>query len=860
MAEYLTGRQSRLFLSLKIRTVHLMIDREKTTGLYDPRYEHDSCGVGFVCDIKGRQSNEIVQDGVEVLRRLAHRGAVGADPETGDGAGILIQIPDEFLRNAVKKLKIELPPAGRYGTGLIFFPTDENERDRCRKELEKAVSKFGQKMLGWRRVPVNSRVIGVTARETEPVIEQIFIAAAPSLKDALDFERKLYLIRKSAENIIRASSLKQRSFFYITNISCRTLSYKGLLMPHQVQEYFLDLKDPSMKSAICLVHSRYSTNTFPTWDLAQPFRFLAHNGEINTLRGNINWMRSKEGLMKSLLFGKDIEALKPVIVPGGSDSASLDNAFELLTLAGRSVQHVMMMLIPAAWQQNDQLDRKLKDFYKYHACLTESWDGPAAIAFTDGTQIGALLDRNGLRPARYVITREGMVVMASEVGVIDVDPRDILKSGRLEPGKMLFIDTKLGKLIDDSEVKRKMASMKSYGKWLKSNLVDLDELPSKKSAGSRSGELTPLMKAFGYTREDLSVIMKPMAETGQEPVGAMGDDTPPAVISNKPQLLYRYFKQLFAQVTNPAIDPIREEIVMSLENYIGPEKNVLDETPGHARRLCVKHPVLTNGDLEKIRSINKKGLKTKTISVIYDVSDPKAFMNRLDGLCKEASAAIKKGYSFIILSDRGVGPRKAALPMLLATGAVHHHLVRNSLRTQIGIIIESGEPREVHHFGLLFGYGADAVNPYLAYDILKNMVAGGDLQLDSDAAVQKYRKAVDKGIKKILSKMGISTLQSYRGAQIFEALGIGQEVIDRCFSGTTSRIGGIDFPIIAKEVLLKHEQAYPAKKAARRYLTWEAILNGGGTGSSISGTRIPWPPCRIRPERTITRSIKSSLI
>ena len=485
---------------------------------------------------------------------------------------------------------------GRYGTGLIFFPTNDNERARCRKVLESSVSKFGQKILGWRRVPVNNRVIGVTARETEPVIEQIFVAAAPSIKDQLDFERKLYLIRKNAENVIRASSLKQRSFFYITNISCRTIAYKGLLMPHQVQEYFLDLKDAAIMSAICLVHSRYSTNTFPTWDLAQPFRFLAHNGEINTLRGNINWMKSKEGLMKSSLYGKAIDTLKPVIVPGGSDSASLDNAFELLTLGGRSIQHAMMMLIPAAWQQNKELDPKLKDFYKYHACLTEAWDGPAAIAFTDGTQIGAVLDRNGLRPARYVVTKMGLVIMASEVGVIDMDPADILKSGRLEPGRMFFIDTKLGKIIDDSQVKNKMASARPYCKWLKDNLVELDDLPVRKKASESPAGLLDRMKAFGYTREDLSVIMKPMAETGAEPVGAMGDDTPHAVISKKPQLLYRYFKQLFAQVTNPAIDPIREEIVMSLENYVGPEKNVLDETPGHARRLCIKHPILTDTD------------------------------------------------------------------------------------------------------------------------------------------------------------------------------------------------------------------------------------------------------------------------
>lgn len=788
-----------------------MIDRENTIGLYDPRFEHDNCGVGFVCDIKGKRTNEIVKDGLQVLKRLAHRGATGADPKTGDGAGILIQIPDEFFRKAAKKVGISLPAAGKYGTGLVFLPTDPKENEFCRDVMAKAIKKFGQKILGWRKVPVNNTVIGVTARETEPEIEQIFIQADDDIREPLEFERKLYLIRKYAENTVKASSIKQRSFFYITNLSCRTFSYKGLLMPEQVQEFFSDLKDESIKSAICLVHSRYSTNTFPTWDLAQPFRFLAHNGEINTLRGNINWMRSKEGLLKSDHFGKEIEHLKPVIVPGGSDSAALDNAFELLTLSGRSIQHAMMMLIPAAWQQNNDLDPKLRDFYKYHGCLTESWDGPAAIAFTDGTQIGALLDRNGLRPARYIVTRKGLVVMASEVGVLDIDPREIMKSGRLEPGKMFFIDTAEGKIVDDSEVKEKISSAQPYGKWLKANLVDLDGLKGVKAKNIEDKNKIRIKKAFGYTREDLSAIMKPMAETGQEPVGAMGDDSPHAILSPRPQLLYRYFKQLFAQVTNPPIDPIREEIVMSLENYIGPEKNVLDETPKHCHKLSIKHPVLTDVDLEKIRKINKHGFRSKVISVLFKSDDPKAFKKTIDKICTEAVAAIKKGYSFIILSDRGISARYASLPMLLATGAVHHHLVSNSIRSQIGIIVESGEPREVHHFALLFGYGADAINPYLAYKVVKDMVADGELSSDTDTALKKYRKAVDKGIQKILSKMGISTLQSYRAAQIFEAIGLSKEVIDRCFTGTTSRIGGVDLDTMAKEVLMRHKDAYPER-------------------------------------------------
>ncbi len=508
-------------------------------------------------------------------------------------------------------------------------------------------------MIGWRKVPVDSSVIGVTARETEPAIEQVFIGKGKGIKEQLDLERKLYLIRKHSENLVRGSALKQRSFFYITNLSCRTFSFKGLLMPEQVEEYFIDLKDKSIRSAICLVHSRYSTNTFPTWDLSQPFRFLAHNGEINTLRSNINWMKAKEGLLKSSNFGKDIEELKPVIVPGGSDSAALDNAFELLTLSGRSIQHAMSMLIPAAWQQNEHLDKKVRDFFRFHSCLTEAWDGPAAIAFTDGKQIGAVLDRNGLRPARYIVTKKGLVVMASEVGVLKIDPADILKSGRLEPGKMFFIDTEHGRIIDDSEIKGKMASSKPYGLWLKANIVDIDELPKRK-VKPKLPDIIPLMKMFGYTREDWNIIMKPMAETGAEPVGAMGDDAPHAILSKRPQLLFRYFKQLFAQVTNPAIDPIREEIVMSLENFIGPEKNFLDESPSHARKLRITHPVLSNEELEKIKSINKKGFKTKVISLLFSFDKKGGLVKALDRICNEAASAIKNGYSFIILSDRGV--------------------------------------------------------------------------------------------------------------------------------------------------------------------------------------------------------------
>jgi glutamate synthase (NADPH) large chain len=787
-------------------------------GLYDPRLEHDSCGVGFVCDIRGRSSNAIVRQGTEVLMRLSHRGATGSDPKTGDGAGILIQIPHEFFARTCAE-KFDLPQKGSYGTGMVFLPKSSKDNKFCKDVFERIIKLEGQRLLGWRKVPVDNSDIGTTAKETEPSIEQVFIAVCPPRAGCLDFERRLYVIRKRVENIIRASRLKHKKSFYITNISSRTFSYKGLLMPSQVGNYFLDLKDDLVKSSISLVHSRYSTNTFPTWDLSQPFRYIAHNGEINTLRGNINWMRAREGLLGSKLFGKDIKKIFPVIVPGGSDSASLDNVFELLFLSGRPMPHVMMMLIPSAWEQDCLMSEELKAFYKYHACLTEPWDGPAAIAFTDGIRVGACLDRNGLRPARYIVTKEGLVVMASEVGVLDIAPGDIEISGRLEPGKLLFIDTEIGRIIDDKEIKAGMAALRPYGDWIKKHMVDLEKVPASKTRARGKDDVLTAMKAFGYTREDMKFIIRPMAESGAEPVGSMGNDTPHAVLSGKGQLLYNYFKQLFAQVTNPAIDPIREELVMSLESYIGPERNLLDETPDHAHRLRVAKPVLTNTELEKIRDIRVNGFRTKTISMLFNPSVKGDFLKRMDRICGEAEAAIKKGYSFLVLSDRGVDRNSAGLPALLAVGAVHHHLVRKALRTQIAIIVESAEPREVHHFALLFGYGADCVNPYLAYEAVRYLISEGGLSVTLKDALVNYIKAVDKGILKILSKMGISTLQSYKGAQVFEALGLSEEVVDKCFAGTASRIGGIGFDTIRDESLARHSSTYlPAGLEEPSYL------------------------------------------
>ncbi len=779
-------------------------------GLYDPRFEHDSCGVGFVCDIMGKKSNEIVRQGLEVLKRLSHRGATGADPKTGDGAGVLIQMPHELFAKVCGSNKISLPPPDEYGTGLVFLPTDSGDREFCKAIFAKVIKIYGQRLLGWRKVPVDDSDIGKTAKETAPVIEQVFIGRDGAIKEKLDFERRLYIIRKVIENIIRGAKIKQKSFFYITNLSCRTFSYKGLLMPYQLEKFFLDLKDTSLKSAISLVHSRYSTNTFPTWDLAQPFRFLAHNGEINTLRGNINWMRAREGLLKSKFFGSQLKKIFPIIVPGGSDSAAIDNVFELLLLSGRSLPHAMMMLIPGAWEHNTLMDERLKEFYKYHACLMEPWDGPAAIAFTDGERVGACLDRNGLRPARYIVTKKNFVVMASEVGVLDIAPDDILTSGRLEPGKIFFIDTAAGRIINDARVKEAVASGLPYAAWLKDNMLELDGVRAKaaKNPKKRGKDILTQLKAFGYTREDLKVLIKPMSENAQEPIGSMGNDIPHAVLSKRPQLLYAYFKQLFAQVTNPAVDPIREELVMSLFSFVGPEKNLLDETPGHAKKLLIRHPILKNEELQKVRAIKTKGFKTKTISLLFDVSSKKDFARGLRRICEMGEAAIKNGYTSIILSDRGADKKSAALPALLAAGAVHHHLVRKALRAQIGIIIESAEPREVHHFALLFGYGADCVNPYLAYEAVRQLVKEKEINLDFKAAQYNYIKALDKGIMKILSKMGISTLQSYKGAQIFEALGLNEGVVERCFAGTPSRIGGVDLDTIAKETILRHNEAY----------------------------------------------------
>ncbi len=778
-------------------------------GLYDPRLEHDSCGVGFVCNIKGEKSNAVVRQGIAVLRRLAHRGAVGADPKTGDGAGLLIQTPHEFFQKAARSSTIDLPGPGSYGTGLIFLPQEDGEREACKEIFEKTIREEGQILLGWRKVPVDNSDIGKGAKATQPAFEQIFIGRSAHTEEGLAFERKLYIIRKQVENAVRASGLEHKKSFYITAVSSRTFIYKGLLMPQQLADFFPDLQDESLQSALCLVHSRYSTNTFPAWDLAQPFRFLAHNGEINTLRGNINGVSARERLLASELFGTDIEKLKPVIQPGGSDSAAIDNLFELLVLSGRSLEHAMMMLIPAAWEHDELMSPELRDFYKYHACFMEPWDGPAAIAFTDGKNIGAVLDRNGLRPARYIITRNDFVVMASEAGVLDIDPAEIRVSGRLEPGKIFFIDTGAGCIIDDGRIKERVSRRSPYGKWNTESMVDLDTLAGGAPLRRANGAIIPELRSFGYSREDMKLIIKPMAEEGKEPVGSMGSDIPHAFLSRKPQLLYNYFKQLFAQVTNPAIDPIREKLVMSLESFVGPERNILDETPLHSHKLMVRNPVLTDEELAKIRDISVNGFRSRTVYTFFDAAaGPEGFLRSLERICFEAEYAIDKGYSFIIISDRGADKDNSALPALLAVSAIHQYLVRKTIRSQVALVVESAEPREVHHMALLFGYGADCVNPYLAYRAIDYLITEKELRVSFKSGQKNYIRALTDGILKILSKMGISTLRSYRGAQIFEALGLDDDLIGRYFTGTASRIGGVGIEGIIAETLQRHQEAY----------------------------------------------------
>ncbi|MCZ6565130.1 MAG: glutamate synthase large subunit [Gammaproteobacteria bacterium] len=794
-----------------------------TQGLYRPEFEHDSCGVGFVVDIKGRQSRKIVTHALTILQNLIHRGACGCEENTGDGVGILTQLPHKFFARVCKDINIELPAPEHYGAGMVFLPNDAVQANQCLEYFNQIVEEEGQQLLGWRDVPTDSALLGPTAKSGEPSFKQIFIARGNAVKDAAEFERKLYVIRKRIEHVIANSDLSERGHFYIPSLSSRTCIYKGMLTGSQLEPMFPDVTEPDFESAMALVHQRFSTNTFPSWDLAHPFRYIAHNGEINTARGNANWMRAREPLCESELFGSDLKKLFPIVIEGGSDSATFDNVMEFLHMSGRPLAHAVLMMIPEAWSGHETMDDERKAFYEFHSCLMEPWDGPASSAFTDGNVMGAVLDRNGLRPSRYYVTKDGMVVMASEVGVLDIPPENILLKDRLHPGRIFMVDTKQGRIIDDEEIKKEFTQQHPYGDWLKENLLPVENLPNPKQIhGSDYDTLLQRQQAFGYTHEDLRVLMAPMANDGLEPVGSMGTDTALAVLSDRSRLLYDYFKQLFAQVTNPPLDGIREELVTQVATTVGPEKNLLHPTPESCRQIKIYSPVLTNEELARIRDVNLEGFKTKTVPILYPVKKGGSGLDKaLKKVCTQIDAAIIEGYTNIILSDRNISEKLTAIPSLLATAAVHHHLVRAGSRTKVGLILESGEPREVHHFAVLIGYGIGAVNPYLAFESLGEMIGKGYLsEMSHEAAVKNFIKAVNKGLTKTMAKMGISTVQSYRGAQVFEAIGLNQEFVNRYFTGTASRIGGIGLDEVAKEMSMRHHNAFPDRPAKRPDLDW----------------------------------------
>ena len=794
-------------------------------GLYDPQFEHESCGVGFVANIKGAKSHEIVRQGLDILVNLEHRGACGFEENTGDGAGILIQLPHKFLSAVAKAENIKLPAPGEYGVGMLFLPPNKSLRENMQRRFEQVVRAEGQKFLGWRAVPTDNSTLGETAKSEEPDVFMAFVGRGPGIKDDLDFERKLYVIRHRLFNEIRYGGMRGGSFFYVPSFSARTIVYKGMLTPPQVAQYYPDLSDSRMESALALVHSRFSTNTFPSWDRAHPYRFVAHNGEINTLRGNVNWMHARESMFASPLFGEDLETLKPIVHPDGSDSAMFDNCFEFLVLSGRPLAHAAVMMIPEPWANHKEMPADLRAFYEYHSCLMEPWDGPAAVAFTDGTQIGAVLDRNGLRPCRYYVTKDDLVVMASEVGVLDIDPANIAFKGRLQPGRIFLVDTKEGRIISDEEIKDSLAKAEPYGRWLADNLVKLEDLPSgPEPAHPDHDTVTTRQLAFGYTQEDVNLIIAPMARTAVEPIGSMGNDAPLAALSDKPKLLYNYFKQLFAQVTNPPIDSIREEIVTSTITTLGSEGNLLDPVPQSCRQIQISSPVITNEELEKLRALDRPGFKSATLPILYDLDGGGAALEKaLAGLCAEADRIMDDGVNILILSDRGTSEKQAPIPALLAVSGLHHHLVDNGKRTRVGLVLESGEPREVHHFALLVGYGVGAVNPYLAFETIEDIIRRQGLTgIDPQKAVKQFVKAALKGIVKTMSKMGISTIQSYRGAQIFEAVGLNSEVVDQYFTGTASRIEGINLHGIARESAERHRRAWPCSSFR------DEVLDPGG--------------------------------
>ncbi|MBK1733968.1 glutamate synthase large subunit [Halorhodospira abdelmalekii] len=820
-------------------------------GLYDPAYEHDACGIGFVCHIRNEKSHHIVAQGLEILERLHHRGAVGADPKAGDGAGLLVQIPDAFFRDVVD---FTLPQPGDYGVAMLFLSADAKQRSELRARVEQHITEGGQQVLGWREVPVDNADLGETVRPTEPVIQQLFIGRGSNCPDQESFERKLFVIRKRMDNAIHAAGYAVGDY-YVTSMSSRTITYKGMLLAGQVGSYYRDLHDERFVSALALVHQRFSTNTFPTWDLAQPFRMICHNGEINTLRGNVNWMAARRHTMRSKVLGDDLDTIWPLIPEGQSDSACFDNALELLVMGGYSLAHAMMILIPEAWSGNTLMDEKRRAFYEYHEALMEPWDGPAAIAFTDGRQIGATLDRNGLRPARYLVTDDDLVILGSEMGVLDIPEEKIVQKWRLQPGLMLLIDLEEGRIISDQEIKKQLAEAHPYTDWLRRTQIRLEELPT--SVGPMAPDESTLLnqqQAFGYTQEDLKFLLQPMVISGAEAIGSMGADNPLSVLSNRPKHLSSYFKQNFAQVTNPPIDPIREELVMSLVCMIGPRPNLLGfDEAGQNWRLETPQPVLTNEDLERIRHIEYSSagaFRTRTLDVSYPASAGSAGMEAaLEQLCQEAENAVLDGYNILILSDRNTNLDHIPIPMLLATSAVHHHLIRRGLRTSSGLVVETGAALEVHHFATLSGYGAEAINPYLAFDTIESLLPGLPESLHFAEAQQRYIKAIGKGLLKVMSKMGISTLESYCGAQIFDAVGLNSAFIERYFAGTPTRIEGVGLAEVAEEAVRWHQIAYGNAEIYRHHLDV-----GGDYAYRLRGEDHVWTPEAIAKLQHATRA------
>lgn len=784
-------------------------------GLYDPANEHENCGVGFVAHIKGDRSHSIVTDADRILRHMDHRGACGCEENTGDGAGMLTALPTEFLKRVAREdCDIELPAAGQFGAGVVFLPQDADQRATCKATLEELIAQQGQKLLGWRDLPVDfdGADIGNTARQFAPAMEMLFVGAADGL-DQEGLERQLFVIRKLASHKLRNSEMSEALSFYVCSLSTKVIIYKGMLTSHQVLPFFKDLQQDDYTSHLAMVHSRFATNTFPSWDRAQPLRFMSHNGEINTVRGNSNWMYARQGVMESEMWGEDLQKLFPIVEPHTSDSGCFDNALEMLYHSGRTLQEVVMMMIPEAWQNHSTMPEDKRAFYEYYSSQQEPWDGPASVSFTDGHYIGATLDRNGLRPSRYYVTKDDRVVMASEVGVLDIEPDNVAFKGRLQPGRMFLVDFEEGRIIDDGQLKSDVASRRPYREWLDNQRILLSDIPEgNKPRYYEDQELVNRMKAFGYTTETLQFMLIPLLHARKDPIGSMGNDAALACLSDQARMPYDYFRQLFAQVTNPAIDSIREEVIMSLECYIGPEGNLLDATEQHCHRLAMPHPILSNQEMANLKDMDHRGWRSKVIDTTYAKSEgADGLKGALDRICAEARQAIKDGYSLVVLSDRELGADRVAVSSLLATGAVHHHLVRHEERTQIGIVVESGEAREVHHFCLLIGYGADAVNPYIALYALRQARVDGKIsdEFTDQKIVQVYRTGVAKGMLKVMAKMGISTLASYKGAQIFEAVGLANEVVDLCFAGTASRIKGVGFDILAEEALMRHHLGYP---------------------------------------------------